>query len=284
VEHTVTEEDTKCPTCGVSDFSNRSYMKRHHKLIHGETLKEKTVCANEDCNKETYNGKFCGQECMGQHRRKYETQTCKRPGCEEEVYKTQYCSVDCANKETWKNRDNPAKRKEVRQKISEKQQGKKNNFYGKTHTEETREKMSNALTGEKHPLYGVTGKDHPSYGVVSGLKLQKVDETGHTVRSYWEKEIDLMLHKAGINYEYESKTFELSRELTYTPDFIVEDKIIEVKGWPNEISKKRAKLFMEKHPEYEYIVVGNKIPCDVFVSWSNRKKLLSQIQDKQSPK
>lgn len=31
-------------------------------------------------------------------------------------------------------------------------------------SEETRKKISNALKGEKHPLYGKTGKDNPNYG------------------------------------------------------------------------------------------------------------------------
>jgi len=265
---------TKCPTCGKSDFSNKGYMKRHHKIVHGETLKEKNICQAEDCFEETFNPKFCSQDCLGKARRKYEYGICKAPNCEEEIYDAKYCSHDCANKESWKKRDNPAKRPEVRKKISEKQKGKKNSFYGKKHTKKALRKISESVSGENHPLYGVTGRDHPSYGIASGLKLQTVKETGHTVRSNWEKEVDIILHNADIDYEYEPKTFELSDGDTYTPDFIVQNKIvIEVKGWPNEISKKRAKLFMQKYSEYLYIVVGNEIPCDNFIEWENREKL-----------
>lgn len=148
------------------------------------------------------------------------------------------------------------------------------------HTEESKQKIAESMSGEKHPLYGVTGKDHPSYGNVSGLKLQKVEETGHRVRSNWEKEIDLMLHKSDLDYEYEPKTFELPAEDTYTPDFIVEGKIIiEVKGWADERSKNRAKHFMENFSEYHYVVVGNKLPNDKFISWNQRNSLITYLNN-----
>ena len=271
----------KCPTCGKTGFTNKSYMKRHHKIVHGKTLKQKTTCHAKNCQKETYNDKFCSQKCMGKTRQKHNTTECQHPDCKKQVYNGKYCSRTCANKNTWKQRDNPAKRKNVRQKISEKQKGKKNNFYGKKHTEEALQKISKSNSGKNHHYYGVTGKDHPRYGMVSGLKMQTVKETGHTVRSNWEKEIDLMLHNANINYEYESKTFELTQEITYTPDFIISDKIIEVKGWPTDKSIKRAKLFMKKHPNHKYIVVGNKIPCDIHIEWENREKLLQHIKNKE---
>lgn len=267
--------DTECPTCGKDDFTNKSYMHRHHKLIHKQSLREKYVCTIDGCENVTYNPKYCSQECLGKDRRKYEYHECKRKVCDNTAYEFDYCSTNCANKETWKKRDNPAKRPEVRKKISEARTG-------ITHapmSKEGRENISKAMSGKNHPLYGVTGKDHPSYGVVSGLKMQKVKETGHTVRSNWEKDIDLMLHKHDIDYEYEPKTFELASENTYTPDFIVKrELVIEVKGWPNEISVKRAKLFMKDYPEFKYIVVGNKIPCDIFIDWKEREKLIETIR------
>lgn len=270
--------DTECTTCGKTNFTNKNYMKRHHKLVHGETLKEKTECQAEDCTEKTFNDKFCSQECLGKARRKYEYGTCEREGCQEETYKTKYCSNNCANKESWKHRENPAKRPEVREKLSEMRKGEKNPFYGKSHTEEALKKISESTSGENHHLYGVTGEDHPSYGIASGLKLQKVEETGHRVRSNWEKEIDLMLHRNDIDYKYEPRTFKLPNGDTYTPDFIVREKIvIEVKGWPDERSKKRAELFMGEYPDYRYIVVGNKVPCDEHIEWKKRDRLLSSM-------
>ena len=272
--------EIECPECGKSNFTNESYMKRHHKLVHGESLVETYECSIEDCDNVTTNPKFCSEECLGKARRKYEYGICKRSECDNEVYKFDYCSTNCANKESWKKRDNPAKRPKVRRKIAWKQMGDRNNMRQiGGHSEETKQKISESISGENHPHYGVTGKDHPSYGKLSGLKMQKVDKTGHTVRSNWEKDVDLMLYEADINYEYESRTFELSDELTYTPDFIVEDIVIEVKGWANSISKKRARIFMEKFPEYTYLVVGNKVPCDKFISWKERESLTAKLEE-----
>lgn len=110
--------DNECPKCGKSDFSNKSYMKRHHKFVHGESLVEQYECSIEGCNNITRNPKFCSQECLGKARRKYKYEACKRKECENQAYKFDYCSQDCANKDSWKKRDNPAKRPEVRKKIS----------------------------------------------------------------------------------------------------------------------------------------------------------------------
>lgn len=267
--------EIECPKCGKSDFTNKSYMKRHHKLVHGESLVEKYECSIDGCDNITTNPKFCSWECLGKARRQYEYGTCKRPDCNNETYKFNYCSNDCANKESWKKRDNAAKRPEVRKKISEAKKGQTWEM-----SEEGKRKISEAMSGESHPLHGVTGEEHPSYGVASGLKLQTVEKTGHTVRSNWEKEMDLMLFEANIDYKYEPETFKLSEELTYTPDFLVGDIVIEVKGWPNDISKKRAKLFLEKFSNYTYLVVGNKVPCDIFIEWENRQKLLEVLRNK----
>ncbi|MDY6761606.1 MAG: NUMOD3 domain-containing DNA-binding protein [Candidatus Nanohaloarchaea archaeon] len=270
---------TPCPRCGKTGFSSEDYMKRHHALVHGESLREEYECSAEGCDNVSHNPRFCSQECLGRARRKYEKKVCKREGCDGEAYKHDYCSRDCANQESWKNRDNPAKRPEVRQKLSAQRQGSRNPFHGEEHTEEALEKMAEASSGQNNPWHGMTGEDHPAYGNVSGLKLQTVEETGHTVRSNWEKEIDLLLHKSGFDYAYESRTLELSAELTYTPDFFVGDTVIEVKGWPDELSKKRAKKFLQEFPEYTYIVVGNEIPCDIFIAWDERETLVDVLSE-----
>lgn len=64
-----------------------------------------------------------------------------------------------------------------RNKISKRQLGEKNHFFGKKHTPETRKKMSESQTGEKHAMFGkkhrlesrkkisnsVKGENHPLY-------------------------------------------------------------------------------------------------------------------------
>ena len=53
---------------------------------------------------------------------------------------------------------------ETKQKMKEAKSGEKNHNYGKTLSEETKQKMSDARTGEKNPMYGKTGEKHPMYG------------------------------------------------------------------------------------------------------------------------
>ena len=43
--------------------------------------------------------------------------------------------------------------------ISEKQSGRKNSFYGKTHSDELKEKWSKERSGENHPMYGIKRPD-----------------------------------------------------------------------------------------------------------------------------
>lgn len=151
----------ECPTCGKSEFTDESYMKRHHKLVHNESLVEKYECSIDNCNNITSNPKFCSQKCLGKARRKYEFGNCKRPECDNETYKFDYCSNKCANKESWKKRDNPVQRPEVREKISEAKKGQTWEM-----SEQGKKNISESMKGENHPLYGVTGKDHPSHGNV----------------------------------------------------------------------------------------------------------------------
>jgi len=55
-------------------------------------------------------------------------------------------------------------------KMSGAKSGENNYWYGKTHSEETKIKMSGenhywyGKTGENHPMYGKTGENHPMYG------------------------------------------------------------------------------------------------------------------------
>lgn len=103
-----------------------------------------------------------------------------------------------------------------------------------------------------------------------------VEETGNTVKSGWEEEIDLLLHESGINYDYEPKRFDLNTR-QYTPDFIVGDNVIEVKGWVDERANARASEFLLTRPQYTYIVVGTEMPCDTHIPWEERETLVDYL-------
>jgi hypothetical protein len=53
---------------------------------------------------------------------------------------------------------------ETKVKLSEALSGENNPMYGKNVSEKTRAKISEALSGENHPMYGKTGENHPLYG------------------------------------------------------------------------------------------------------------------------
>lgn len=137
-----------------------------------------------------------------------------------------------------------------------------------------------SVTGSQHPRHGkegaykgVTGKDHPTFGKTVNVCSEVVEETGHKVRGSWEKEIDLMLHKSSFTYEYEPKAFKIKNK-TYTPDFKVNDNIIEVKGRVFDTCELRAKNFISMYPEYTYIVIGSELPCDIHIEWNKRDTLI----------
>ncbi|WP_115862798.1 PDDEXK family nuclease [Halorussus litoreus] len=187
---------------------------------------------------------------------------------------------------------NPAKRQAVREKIRQANTG-------RTMSEEAKRKISIKNTGNE------ISKDHRkaisesssnmdrsymqtdmySQALSESLKGREptypspyeVDELSHKVRSSWEEEIGRLLVQQGIQYDYELE-FELSIG-SYYPDFVVETCIIEVKGWSNERSIRKAERFTSEFPSYTYIVVGEKIPCDIHIPWDRRDELLELIDD-----
>lgn len=78
------------------------------------------------------------------------------------------------------------------------------------------------------------------------------ERDGHTYRSTWEVIVADALFEAGIEYDYEPKRFKFYKEKeSYLPDFYIPeyDIWIEIKGWFDERSKKRMRLFKKYYPE-----------------------------------
>lgn len=103
-----------------------------------------------------------------------------------------------------------------------------------------------------------------------------VEETNRKVKSGWEAEMDRFLNDSDVDYEYESRVFDLGK-YSYTPDFLVDDKVIEVKGQVTDRDIERAELFKENFPGYKYIVVGSSLPCDIHIKWDNMRSVLEVI-------
>jgi len=92
-------------------------------------------------------------------------------------------------------------------------------------------------------------------------------------RSRFEEKVAASLESRGIKFEYEKHSFELFikgkqpgrtcaecgaatlvQKIYYTPDFFLRTKstIIEAKGNFTAKDRKKAKVFVEQHPQYSY--------------------------------
>lgn len=188
---------------------------------------------------------------------------------------------------------NPAKQPEVRSKISE-------SLEGHTLSEGAKQKISEKNTGNticeahKKAVAQAAASRDTSYmtseeyrqAVSNSLKGREptypkpyeVEELSHEVRSSYEETVAKMLLERGIEYTYE-KRFELADDSAYYLDFLVRDVAVEVKGWANERSIAKAEAFMTEFPSYTYVVVGDKIPCDIHIKWEERDKLPGVIDN-----
>ena len=254
------EADVPCPSCERM-FVSANAVKQHHVQSHGESLTrveaQCDVCGEtEELNQwrlEMVENWTCSGECHSQL--KSEQMTGREIEWADEVSESL--------KQYYEEHDGPMKRQ--------------------THSKETREKLRQINEGRE-----ITWGDKISESVKEAYERGdyadrsppvpqtiEVKETGHEVRSGWEVEVDLMLHELGIDYEYEPQSFSLPCG-DYWPDFIVGDKVIEVKGWAREKCITKAKQFCEEYSEYEYIVIqgnGPRMPSDKHISCSSIEEL-----------
>jgi len=99
------------------------------------------------------------------------------------------------------------------------------------------------------------------------------DHLDHLARSGYEVEVAEILLDIGVEYEYEGLVIEYEDNRTYTPDFVTEQYVIEVKGHVYRNEKKLAELALERLRDKQYVVIqdsGPKLPADVHISWDER--------------
>jgi DNA polymerase III alpha subunit len=110
--------------------------------------------------------------------------------------------------------------------------------------------------GTGNPMYGRSQQGRTAYSV-AGVRA----DLGHYVRSAWEADFARVLNYLGVGYEYEPQRFSLQREdgttMTYAPDFYVpsEKCWYEIKGWMDNRSAEKIRLFQEQYPQEPLVVI-----------------------------
>ena len=119
------------------------------------------------------------------------------------------------------------------------------------------------------------------YGVEIRSGIQDPDHLEHKVRSSWELEIANVLSENDIQYEYEGIVISWGNGRLYTPDFITEDYVIEVKGnlYPGSYEVKKAQAAVDTLETRDYLLiapdrVAEKLPCDIHIPWDDRESLV----------
>lgn len=133
---------------------------------------------------------------------------------------------------------------ETRKKISNKNKGKWSWLKGKNISDETKNKISIANSGINNGMYGKVQSVHGKRFYYDSVFQGKV-----CFRSSWELKYAQYLDLLNINWYYEYKTFKLSDEMTYTPDFFLPQfkKFIEIKGWMHKNSQERINKFKDEY-------------------------------------
>ena len=110
-------------------------------------------------------------------------------------------------------------------------------------------------------------------------KALNPDYLDHRVDSAQELVIADMLLDAGVEYENEGIEIAFD-DRTYTPDFVTEDYVIEIKGqdwgkmYNKEVTAKdKAEAAVNALDRREYVVVGTELPADIHIPWDNREKI-----------
>lgn len=156
---------------------------------------------------------------------------------------------------------------EIKQKIKESTSGENNHFFGKHHTEETKEKIRQKNLGRRHTEEekqkmrinkpNRSGKNNHMYGKPSphgcgrgkGCHYNSPLQGVIWLRSTYELVYAKYLDEHKILWYYEIETFDLG-DTTYTPDFFLPkgEKFIEIKGYMSPKYQKKINIFLEQYP------------------------------------
>lgn len=140
--------------------------------------------------------------------------------------------------------------------------GKNNPFFGRTHSEESKKKITE--TRSKNPNFlanlreglkkrDLSGKKNGMFGKPPRKpKRSKLKYKNYTFRSSWELNFAKFLDQENFNWEYEPTTILLEDGSGYTPDFIINGDIYEIKGyyWNDDDKFLKAKNLYQNYNFY----------------------------------
>lgn len=135
-------------------------------------------------------------------------------------------------------------------------------------------RMRERMLGKNNIMYGKVG----CHGKVTKLNL---GEKTFSFRSKWEAAFAVYLHKCGYKINYETETFEINNNFTYTPDFIIQEEevVVEVKGFWRDDAYEKWNLFCKKYSNLNPILFDSKKMKEVLgFNPKNKKKLNEYIE------
>ena len=262
-----------CPKSGCGYESSEHGLKVHYGRSEDH---EGTIADNyfecEFCGERVYNRvardnpKFCSNLCSAIHRSGFDTVTeyyhqkvdiCENCGVVIEHppdTSSKFCSRKCSDP----NRENPGK-KLIEVECSE--------------CGSTLERRPSRIERSNNHYCSMECRGGGPYG-----KNHYIEEVDINVRSGWEKEFILELLERDVEFEYE-KRFNLENRV-YSPDFIIGDVAVEIKGYGTQEHVDKAEEFMGEVDSYKYVVIqgsGITLPCDEWYSWDNREAFLDEM-------
>ncbi len=162
-----------------------------------------------------------------------ECPTCKISFLPKDKPQQKYCSYKCS-----------ANHPDILKMKSEQAKNRK----GVKHSPEARANMSVGASNRKASTNYTKG--------IGGTR----DDIGHYVRSSWEANFCRIFNYAKLPYVFEPDRFSLQKSdgtvITYTPDFKVNGKYIEVKGWWTEKALLCKELMAQQYPEIVITYIG----------------------------
>lgn len=104
-----------------------------------------------------------------------------------------------------------------------------------------------------------SGKKNSMYGKISYPKAVYVPKLEHHIRSKWEKDVAFILKNNEIPYKFEGIRFKVNKgNNTYSPDFVIGNLLVEVKGPLFESNKEKMIECIKLYPNFKLIIITSR--------------------------